>query len=110
WARELRVRAVRTAAGVFWLRLELPDGTGEQWRDLPLAATHPRFVEAVLNHPRSGSRLVVAEKLKGPALFPANPSAGAAGVRTLTATLRGGADGLATMTTRHLIGDEGARQ
>jgi Bacteriophage tail sheath protein len=107
WAGDLRVTVLRTGASVFSLRLELPDGTREQWRDLHLvglAEDDPRFVETVLNDPRRGSRLVQAKKLGGTGRLPAT----AADVRDLVATMGGGADGLARLEPKHLIGDEAA--
>jgi uncharacterized protein len=49
-------------SGNFNLALtDLASGTSERWRDLSLSTASPRFVEAVLNDPANGSRLVAVK-------------------------------------------------
>ncbi len=74
------------------MTLGLPDGTRESWRDLSLDPNDSRYVVSLLNHPDSGSGLVLATDLRLPSaqvggVVPYLPSPGA--------RPGGGTDGLA---------------
>jgi uncharacterized protein len=93
WGGRIAFRADRGAGGRFTLILRLPGGIQEAWRNLSMDAGDPRFVAALVNDARAGSRLVRAEVTDG--ARPPRPASG---------RLEGGHDGLGTLLPRHFAG------
>jgi hypothetical protein len=80
----------------FTLTLQLPGVEREVWRDLTMRKDDPRYVETVLNHEQTGSRLVTVHDLDSRTTAPKNiPNPRASTLRSATGRLEGGKDGLA---------------
>lgn len=101
WAHQVTATVSRGGRGPgrFTLILRLRGGAPEIWRDLSMVSDDPlgRFVEAVLNDPGGGSRLVRARCLRprGQADPEATPSPQAPNLFHGVGRLAGGQDGLA---------------
>lgn len=100
WASEMQVTAIPAGGNRFTLSLRLPGGVQEIWPNLSTAPGAERYVENVLNDRVSGSRLVTAR----PATAFPGPGTGVATIGHGTGWLRGGGDGLATLSPNHLSG------
>jgi phage tail sheath protein FI len=100
WADGTRLSTVDLGNGMFWLAIESPDAQ-EVWPQLSLDVNSPRYFERVVNDPARGSAVIT---LSTPAAAPA--AAAPITVSSGTATLSGGADGLATLQLRHFAGDD----
>lgn len=100
WSQRTLVTSTRLGAGRFSLLVDLPGEGQERWPQLSVEPGAPRHLEAVLNDPVSGSRLLRAEQLGARLGVP----------RDTLVTLgepegRGGAlgrDGLDTLSPAHL--------
>jgi len=92
WAEGTQLTAVDLGGGLFSLVVDAP-GTREVWPELSLDGTDPRFYGTVINDPVRGSQVLGLSGLAD------------ASVSTGTATLAGGADGLATLQPVHFSGD-----
>jgi hypothetical protein len=94
WANGIRLTTVSLGRQTFRLSVAAP-GAQEVWAGLSLDPHSPRYFAAVVNDPVRGSAVI---RLAPP---PGAPGAVSSG----TASLSGGADGLATLTLDNFTGD-----